>query len=129
MFDIGGTITLMTPLRIREPRITIAGQTAPGGGLTLRGQPLLISTDDVVVRHIRSRLGDEQGVEVEVEADAITIDRGTPDLDPLGPRFEFTNNVFYNWSQAHAGYNADSEPATVSTYVFAAGAGRIRPGR
>ncbi len=72
VFDIGGTIRLASPLRIREPRITIAGQTAPGGGITLRGQPLIVSADDVVVRYIRSRLGDEDGV----EADAVTIDRG-----------------------------------------------------
>ena len=51
----------------------------------------------------------------------------TPDFDPVGPRFEFTNNVFYNWGQGHAGYNADSDPATVSTYVFAANAYRRGP--
>ena len=72
VFDIGGTIRLSSPLRIREPRITIAGQTAPGGGITLRGQPLIVSTDDVIIRYIRSRLGDEDGA----EADAVTIDRG-----------------------------------------------------
>ncbi|WGM30520.1 pectate lyase [Brevundimonas sp. NIBR11] len=209
VFDIGGTIRLATPLRIREPRITIAGQTAPGGGITLRGQPLLISADDVVVRYIRSRLGDEEGV----ETDAVTIDRGsriildhvsaswsvdetlsigsrdrvidavtvqwsiiaeslnlsthskgdhgygslvrgnrgarftfhhnlwaqhrarmprpgnyvTPDVDPVGPYFEFTNNVFYDWGQGHAGYNSDKDPATVSTYVFAGNAYRRGP--
>lgn len=209
IFDIGGTIRLQTPLRIREPRITIAGQTAPGGGITLRGQPLLISADDVVIRYIRSRLGDEDGV----QTDAVTIDRGqriildhvsaswsvdetlsigsrdriidavtvqwsiiaeslnvsahskgdhgygslvrgsrgarftfhhnlwashrarmprpgnylTPDIDPVGPYFEFTNNVFYNWGQGHAGYNSDRDPATVSTYAFVANAYRRGP--
>ena len=72
VFDIGGTIRLASPLRIREPRLTLAGQTAPGGGVTLRGQPLLISADDLVIRYIRSRLGDVDGV----ETDAVTIDRG-----------------------------------------------------
>ena len=59
VFDVGGVIRLASPLRIREPRITIAGQTAPGGGITLRGQPLIVSADDVVVRYIRSRLGED----------------------------------------------------------------------
>ncbi|MBB4084096.1 pectate lyase [Brevundimonas lenta] len=72
VFDIGGTIRLASPLRIRRGRVTIAGQTAPGGGITLRDQPLIIATDDVVVRHIRSRLGDESGI----EADAVSIERG-----------------------------------------------------
>ncbi|MDZ4112162.1 MAG: pectate lyase [Brevundimonas sp.] len=72
IFDIGGTIRLASPLTIRRGRITLAGKTAPGGGITLRDQPLVIAADDVIVRHIRSRLGDESGV----EADAISIERG-----------------------------------------------------
>lgn len=72
VFDIGGVIHLASPLRIRRGRITVAGQTAPGGGVTLRDQPLIIAADDVVVRHIRSRLGDESGV----EADAVSVERG-----------------------------------------------------
>ena len=72
IFDIGGTIRLASPLTIRRGRITLAGQTAPGGGVTLRDQPLIVAADDVVIRHLRSRLGDESGV----EADAISIERG-----------------------------------------------------
>jgi hypothetical protein len=72
IFDIGGVIRLETPLRIRRGRITIAGQTAPGGGITLRDHALIIAADDVVVRHIRSRLGDES----RIESDAVTIERG-----------------------------------------------------
>lgn len=72
VFDIGGTIRLASPLTIRRGRITVAGQTAPGGGVTLRDQPLVIAADDVIIRHLRSRLGDESGV----EADAVSITRG-----------------------------------------------------
>jgi hypothetical protein len=72
VFDIGGVIRLSSPLTVRRGRITIAGQTAPGGGITLRDQPLIVAADDVVIRHIRSRLGDESGV----EADAVSITRG-----------------------------------------------------
>jgi hypothetical protein len=53
-----GTIRLKKELIVRNPRITIAGQTAPGDGITLRDHPLTIAADDVVVRFIRSRLGD-----------------------------------------------------------------------
>lgn len=72
IFDIGGTIRLESPLVIRSGRITIAGQTAPGGGVTLRDEPLVVQADDVVVRYIRSRLGDES----QTESDAIWIQSG-----------------------------------------------------
>ncbi len=72
IFDIGGTITLKSPLNVRQGRVTIAGQTAPGDGITLRGQPFRIHADDVVVRYLRVRLGDEQGV----ESDAFEITGG-----------------------------------------------------
>jgi hypothetical protein len=73
IFDVGGTIRLTTPLSIRHGRLTIAGQTAPGGGITLADQTLGISADDVVVRFIRSRLGDES----RAVADAMWITRGS----------------------------------------------------
>ncbi|MFW2342830.1 pectate lyase family protein [Brevundimonas sp.] len=72
VFDTGGVIRLESPLVIRQGRVTLAGQTAPGGGVTVIGQPLIISADDVIVRHIRSRLG----AETLVEADAISVERG-----------------------------------------------------
>lgn len=72
IFDVGGTIRLETPLVVRHGQITIAGQTAPGDGITLRDQPLMIQADDVVVRYIRSRLGDESNT----EADAISVNSG-----------------------------------------------------
>ncbi|WP_293408525.1 hypothetical protein [Piscinibacter sp.] len=59
VFAVSGTILLKKPLRVENGRLTIAGQTAPGDGITLRGQPFEIAADDVVVRYIRSRLGDE----------------------------------------------------------------------
>lgn len=70
VFDISGTITLDSSLVIRNPYITIAGQTAPGDGITLRGNTLAVNTHDVVIRFIRSRLGDEINPKAQ---DAISI--------------------------------------------------------
>ena len=72
VFAVGGTIRLKKPLVVRHGRVTIAGQTAPGGGITLRDRHIEIAADDVVVRYIRARLGDESAV----ESDAFTISRG-----------------------------------------------------
>jgi hypothetical protein len=72
VFDVGGEITLASPLKIGRGAVTIAGQTAPGDGVTLRGQPLVVAADDVVVRYIRVRLGDE----TKVQEDAVSITRG-----------------------------------------------------
>ena len=72
VFEISGTIALKTPLRIENPLITIAGQTAPGDGITLRDQPLIVAADDAIVRYIRSRLGDVSGA----QNDAMTVVKG-----------------------------------------------------
>ncbi|RYF89451.1 MAG: pectate lyase [Caulobacteraceae bacterium] len=72
VFATAGTIRLKSPLKISRGRITIAGQTAPGEGITLADQPLIVAADDVVVRFLRIRLGAESGT----QADAVTVSRG-----------------------------------------------------
>jgi pectate lyase len=63
VFRVGGTIAVKRSIRIRDPYITIAGQTAPGDGILIRSHrantdaPLTIETHDVVIRHLRLRPG------------------------------------------------------------------------
>jgi Bacterial Ig-like domain (group 2) len=57
IFRVSGLITNLSPLQISNPYITIAGQTAPGGGIVLggynqNGQDLYITTHDVIVRYV-----------------------------------------------------------------------------
>jgi hypothetical protein len=73
VFAVDGTIRLNSPLQIRNDFITIAGQSAPGGGITLRDYPLQISANEVVVRYIRARMGDE----LKLEADAVSVLTGS----------------------------------------------------
>ena len=57
VFRVGGTIELQESLKIDDPYITIAGQSAPGDGITLKGYELRIRTHDVIVRYLRIRSG------------------------------------------------------------------------
>jgi hypothetical protein len=61
VFDVGGTIKLAKPLRIENVNgLTLAGQTAPGGGIAVRDHGMdFRNCTDLVVRFMRFRLGDE----------------------------------------------------------------------
>lgn len=58
IFEVSGTIQTAREVKISNPYITIAGQTAPSPGITIRGAGLRITTHDVLVQHIRIRVGD-----------------------------------------------------------------------
>ncbi len=61
VFRISGTVELESPLRIKHPFITIAGQTAPGDGICIKKHPLIIEANHVIIRYLRVRLGNESG--------------------------------------------------------------------
>src|SRR5688500_16079263 len=111
VFEVGGIIDLgMTSLAIREPDITIAGQTAPSPGITLIRGGMDIATHDVIVQHIRVRTGASgQAKRSGWEADSITtigarnviVDHNSltwgldENLSASGPRF--TGNSVEDW--------------------------------
>jgi hypothetical protein len=63
VFDVSGIIDLAEKngkgghVRVEHPNVTIAGQTAPGEGICLRGGSLDVLAPNVLVRHIRVRRG------------------------------------------------------------------------
>lgn len=57
VFNVAGIIKLETPIDIRAPYITIAGQSAPGDGVCVAGETVAINTHDVVIRYMRFRRG------------------------------------------------------------------------
>ena len=61
IFRVGGTITIEKSISIQNPYITIAGQSAPGDGICIRGAAIKITTHDVIVRGLRIRIGDGPG--------------------------------------------------------------------
>lgn len=58
LFRVAGTIALKADLWITKPFATIAGQSAPGGGICIRDYQLVLATNDVILRHLRIRSGD-----------------------------------------------------------------------
>src|SRR6185503_7839817 len=60
VFNVAGIIRLKSPVDIRAPYITIAGQTAPGDGVCIAGETVWIDTHDVVIRYMRFRRGETQ---------------------------------------------------------------------
>ena len=105
VFEVGGVIDLEGhSLSIREPMLTVAGQTAPSPGITLIRGGISITTHDVLLQHIRVRVGDlgrppKSGWEADavglghnacrVVVDHCSLSWATDEnLSASGPRFE-----------------------------------------
>ncbi|GFE85862.1 pectate lyase family protein [Steroidobacter agaridevorans] len=73
VFEVSGTIRLTGDLVLRNPKITIAGQTAPSPGIMLRGGGLNVRTSDVLVQHLHVRPGDDAGGEPAINRDGLKI--------------------------------------------------------
>ncbi|HLM58273.1 MAG TPA: pectinesterase family protein [Pyrinomonadaceae bacterium] len=75
VFDVAGTINLVTRLNINKSFLTIAGQTAPGDGVTLAGHSAVITGNNIVIRYLRFRMGDLNCP--AVQDDAVWVDKST----------------------------------------------------
>lgn len=73
VFEVAGAIDLaLKVITIRQPDLTIAGQTAPSPGITLIRGGIDIATHDVIVRHIRLRVGRSGQPPFSWESDGIS---------------------------------------------------------
>jgi len=74
VFEVSGTIVVDGYLNIKNPYVTIAGQTAPSPGIFLKGAVIKVLTHDVLIQHIRSAPGDSTTGVAPTSRDAISID-------------------------------------------------------
>jgi hypothetical protein len=110
VFDVGGWITLDSNLGITQNNLTIAGQTAPGNGIGIRGRKVSVGGDHIVMRYLRIRRGilvttdRDDAMTVSSEAENVIVDHcsvsyGTdetlsmPGDQGIGPR-----NLTLQWS-------------------------------
>jgi len=61
LFRLGGVIQLDNDIDIYDGDLTIAGQSAPGGGITLKGSGIAVRDNNVIIRGLRIRPGDGPG--------------------------------------------------------------------
>lgn len=98
VFRVGDVITLTDKLYIRSPFVTVAGQTAPGDGITLRNFGLVIVTNDVLIRHLRIRPGDEGDIDASAN-DAIEM-LGNRDNDDVSGAYNVVlDHLSLSWAE------------------------------
>jgi len=104
VFEVSGTIELKSQLRIRNKGLTIAGQTAPGDGITFKDNKLGFSkSSDIIVRYIRVRLGDKNKPRPS-GPDAVSVD----DCDNL-----IFDHVSTSW-----GIDGNQDTGNCKNYTF-----------
>ena len=57
VFDVAGIIDLKSPLIVKNGFVTVAGQTAPGDGICIRGNSVIFQCNHVILRYLRFRFG------------------------------------------------------------------------
>src|SRR5690606_17124730 len=117
-FEVSGTIRMDADLPIRNPYITIAGQTAPSPGVMLRGGAIWVQASDVLIQHLRVRAGDSSKGPAYGNRDALKIDAPSDrpikniviDHCSFSWATDETASVWGGWNNVTLSNNIFSEP-------------------
>ena len=136
VFEVGGVIDLNKhTIRITEPFLTVAGQTAPSPGVTFIRGGILVTTHDVVIQNLRVRVGDagapkKSGLELDAlssggRAHDVIFDHNTvtwasdENMSASGMRFDGEDPVKWRADTSHRitfSNNIIAESLTYSTH-------------
>jgi hypothetical protein len=124
VFEVGGVIDLAKGrYTVAQPFVTIAGETAPSPGITIIKGGFIVNTHDVIIRHIRVRMGD---------AGTTTAGSFEPDVTTTGANAYniVFDHVSVSWGvdenlsvsgERYQGPEATSRKVTISNSIIAEG--------
>lgn len=136
VFRTGGTIELMTEIVLTHPFITIAGQTAPGGGITLKTHPsntrsaltIAKGCHDVIIRHLRSRPGPHAGFPPLKSGREPDTSEVKDALQILGARRVIVDHCSFSWATDEVVSTFyDAQDITIQWCVIAEALRKSRP--
>ncbi len=108
LFQVCGTIYLTSKLKLAHPNVTIAGQTAPGGGVCIAGANIYMCQPNVIIRHIRFRAGDIPS-------------SSYPCLDVENTHHVIIDHCSFSWSMEECLTMYDTDSTTVQWSIIAEG--------
>jgi pectate lyase len=117
VFEVSGTIELKSQINISSSNshLTVAGQTAPGDGITLKNYSLVIrSANNVIIRYIRSRMGDLKNH----EGNALTIRQ---DSNQSIPENIIIDHCSFSWGTDETMSIVNSKNITIQNSIISEG--------
>ncbi|MCB0329015.1 MAG: hypothetical protein KDD70_05115 [Bdellovibrionales bacterium] len=112
IFEVSGAIRLTSELKIDNPYITIAGQTAPEGGITIRDAGMSIEASHVLVEHLRFHIGDSPSGSNPGSRDGIRIWASQSAVEEV-----YIRNVTIAWA-LDEGFSISASNGIVSNVTF-----------
>lgn len=108
LFATSGVIFLTSKLNLAYDDVSILGQSAPGGGITIAGYKLYICKNNVIVRYIRFRAGD-------------AIDTNMTSLDIENCKNVIIDHCSLTWSMEECMTAYDTDYTTVQYCIIGEG--------
>lgn len=105
LFKTCGTIYLTSQLKFAHPNVTIAGQTAPGGGVCIAGYKIYVCKPNVILRHLRFRAGDLAA-------------KSMPSLDVENTHHVMIDHCSFTWSMEECLTMYDCDSTTVQYSII-----------